>query len=174
MDQLVYDVWLNNIEGIGPYLIHSLLKELGSSENIYHASKAELMSAHKIGDKTADLLLEHRNLDYAKSIIQFCQASHITLVTHTHPYYPRNLLLYNEAPLLLYVKGNLKPLNYLSSAAVIGARRCSEYGKKATKELVAALSGQNTCVISGMAKGIDSYAHTYALKNNGYTQNAYS
>uniref|UniRef100_UPI001A9A4403 DNA-processing protein DprA n=1 Tax=Desulfitibacter alkalitolerans TaxID=264641 RepID=UPI001A9A4403 len=51
----------------------------------------------------------------------------------------------------------------------MGARRCTEYGKKVTQEAAAFLAKQDIPVISGMAKGIDGYAHTACLKEGGYT-----
>lgn len=57
----------------------------------------------------------------------------------------------------------------METAAIVGARRCSSYGKEATTQLAHHLSDQNIAIISGMAKGIDSYAHTATIKSGGYT-----
>ena len=56
-----------------------------------------------------------------------------------------------------------------SSVAIVGSRRCTEYGKSVTVELVEKLSLMKIPIISGMAKGIDGYAHSTAVNNNNYT-----
>ena len=53
--------------------------------------------------------------------------------------------------------------------AIVGSRRCSDYGKNITIELAENLSSKQIPIISRMAKGIDSYAHTISLHNNNYT-----
>lgn len=74
-----------------------------------------------------------------------------------------------DVPIVLYVRGKLKINEFEKSVGIVGARRCSQEGKQqairtAEREVLA-----GAAVISGMAKGIDSYAHTAALKNDGYT-----
>ena len=54
-------------------------------------------------------------------------------------------------------------------AAVIGSRKCSEYGKQTAMAAGKALGAAGACVVSGMAKGIDSFGHLGALKNGGKT-----
>ena len=53
--------------------------------------------------------------------------------------------------------------------AIIGSRRCSDYGKRLTVEVCEFLAQNHVPIISGMAKGIDGYAHTACLKAGGYT-----
>lgn len=70
-------------------------------------------------------------------------------------------------PLYLYYKGI--PMNNLEGVAIVGARRCTASGKKKAVELAYKAVASGEVVISGMAKGIDSYAHTACLKAGGYT-----
>ena len=72
-------------------------------------------------------------------------------------------------PVLLYIIGDLKINSYSRSVGIVGARRCSAEAKhKAIERTMAAVS-EGAAVISGLAKGIDSYAHTAAIKSGGYT-----
>jgi DNA processing protein len=68
---------------------------------------------------------------------------------------------------LLYYRGNIRNDNI--GVAIVGARKCSEYGKMVTVEAAEFLAENNITVISGMAKGIDGYSHTACLKAGGYT-----
>lgn len=81
----------------------------------------------------------------------------------TKSYLSTTLHLYPQSPNLLYVKGNLNALNSPSPPTIVGARRCNNYGKEATLGLATKLSKEDIPIISRMAKGIDSYAHTATL-----------
>lgn len=83
-------------------------------------------------------------------------------------YYPEKLKNINGKPRELYCLGNLELLNY-KSIAVIGSRNYSNYGKRAAMEFSYNLAKQNICIVSGMARGIDSFAHEATLKAKGKT-----
>lgn len=169
MDNLLYEIWLNTIDGIGPYIVRNLLKSFGSARAIYQGNLSELMQVHRVGIKKAELIVNNRNLDSAKKLMEYCVHHDILVISCLHSLYPPALHQYPQSPTLLYVRGNLQPLAQMKSAAIVGARRCSEYGKETTTTLAHNLSRQNIAIISGMAKGIDSYAHTAAIKIGGYT-----
>jgi DNA processing protein len=71
-------------------------------------------------------------------------------------------------PPVLFARGDLAVLR-LPCAAVVGTRRCTEYGEDIAEELAAALARAGVTVISGMARGIDSVAHRAALAGGGAT-----
>lgn len=169
MENIRYDIWLNTLNGIGPYLVRNLLEHFTRSENIYHASLNALTQVAGVGLKTATLILENKGLEDAKRLMDYCACNDILIISSSSPLYPPILHQYPKAPTLLYVRGDLNPLLFMETAAIVGARRCSSYGKEATTALANHLSSQNIAVISGMAKGIDSYAHTATIKSGGYT-----
>ena len=68
----------------------------------------------------------------------------------------------------IYVKGNVDLL-YKKSIAIVGSRRCSEYGKRVAMKIGGAAAANGLCVISGMAIGIDNFAHRGALSEGGKT-----
>lgn len=83
-------------------------------------------------------------------------------------YYPEKLKNIYGKPKELYCLGNLELLNY-KSIAVIGSRNYSNYGKRAAMEFSYNLAKENICIVSGMARGIDSFAHEATLKAKGKT-----
>ena len=83
--------------------------------------------------------------------------------------YPEILKEINDPPKLLYYRGNLDALNKQPAIAVVGTRRCSDYGKEATKKITSGLAKAGVCIVSGMARGIDSYAHEAAIENGAPT-----
>jgi len=103
-------------------------------------------------------------------IIRKCREMSIQVITCEDIRYPdrfRNLT--PDLPPVLYARGDFHINDCPVNAGVIGARRCTQAGKKSAIEIAAHSVRDGGCVISGMAKGIDSYAHTAALKNGGYT-----
>lgn len=82
--------------------------------------------------------------------------------------YPDNLLKIYNPPKKLYVIGNEKILNDFS-IGIVGTRKASKYGAEITKSLAYNLSKYNVNVISGMAKGIDTFAHIGCLMGKGKT-----
>ena len=84
--------------------------------------------------------------------------------------YPACLKVIANPPIVLFLKGDLTLLDNLDKAiAVIGAREYSEYGKKNTYEIVSDLVHDDFTIVSGLARGIDGFAHDAALKANGKT-----
>ncbi|MBQ9438320.1 MAG: DNA-processing protein DprA [Lachnospiraceae bacterium] len=81
----------------------------------------------------------------------------------------QELLIQKDMLVILYVKENLKINEFNNSIGIVGARRCTAVGKKTAINTARMAVDANTAVISGMAKGIDSYAHTAAIKSCGYT-----
>lgn len=82
--------------------------------------------------------------------------------------YPNILKQIYDPPKKLYVIGDENLLNDIS-IAIVGCRDNTEYGKKVAKYFSYNLAKQNICIISGLAKGIDSFAHIGALQAKGKT-----
>lgn len=134
---------------------------------VYQSTYNELIKIVGIGTKVAKSIVENKSLEESKESYEKCRKLNIQVVTKESSNYPIQLRNNMKAPLVLYVRGNLNKID--KAVAIVGSRRCTQYGKDITIELAAALSDQNIPIISGMAKGIDSYAHTVALHNKNYT-----
>lgn len=89
-------------------------------------------------------------------------------VNYNSKYYPEKLKNISSPPKELFCLGNLELMSK-QSIAIIGSRNYSNYGKRAAQEFSYNLAKNNICIISGMAKGIDSFAHNAALNANGST-----
>ena len=82
--------------------------------------------------------------------------------------YPALLKEIDNPPPKLYYKGN-KLLLKKRSIAIVGSRRCSEYGKNVALKIAKQAAMNGFCVVSGMAIGIDNFAHQGALRVGGET-----
>lgn len=92
----------------------------------------------------------------------------IRLVPYHDEEYPEKLKYIYNPPPLLYVKGRL-PLPDQLAIAIVGSRKCTEYGKRVAKSLGMELGGNGCAVISGLARGIDAASHQGAIESNGST-----
>lgn len=82
--------------------------------------------------------------------------------------YPKKLKEISAPPSVLYTEGNLELLKKYS-IAIIGSRQASDNGKKLTEKFSSELSNCGITVISGLARGIDTIAHTYSYNQKGKT-----
>ena len=164
---MLYWIWLTGIKGLGPKRQRILLEEFGNPENIYKASLSEVLECDGIGDKTGREILEQRCLERSKIILDSAERTGIELLTLDNKLYPDKAKSISQMPIVLYYKGNL--IENSMGVGIVGARRCSDYGKMVANDAARYLANENISVVSGMAKGIDGYAHISCLKADGYT-----
>ncbi len=145
-----YQYWLAwHAEKIGVRKINCLLEQGYSAERIYH------MTSTKIEQTDWDF-------KWAKEILLQKQ---IQLVTQEQSTYPEKLRSLLDRPYGLFIKGRLPDENN-KSVAIVGARRCSEYGRAVAGKIGEKLADSGVQVISGLALGIDSASHYGALGKN--------
>lgn len=164
---MIYWVWLSRIKGIGVQLQRALISHFKDPKEVYNATKEQLLKVKDFGPSRAEYVLKSRSLIEASRIIQDCQKKGIHLMTLNDDIYPKYAKEIYEMPILLYYKGH--PIKDSIGSAVVGSRRCSKLGKERAIRIAYGLAENSIPVISGMAKGIDSYAHTACLKSGGYT-----
>ncbi len=82
--------------------------------------------------------------------------------------YPQNLAQVIDPPIILYGRGHLLPGDSLA-IAVVGTRKPTSYGRKVTGRIIGPLAGAGVTIVSGLARGIDSFSHRAALDAGGRT-----
>lgn len=119
-------------------------------------------------DKAFSALKRARSEDFIERTKQYLKLNHIEYVTRADPIFPVSLAQTEvDPPLVLYYRGNLD-IAREPCIAVVGTRRSSQYGKYVTDKIVRELA-QRFTVVSGLATGIDGFAHTAALNAGGNT-----
>lgn len=145
-----------------------LLQYYGTPEKIFYAGEEELLE-HFPGKASRHLDFIRKRAGWKpKEAYERCMGQGIRFYSSRHKDFPPALLHIPDAPLGIYVKGEL-PDPQLPAAAVVGARMCSPYGQVAAGCFGRELAANQVQVISGMAAGIDSYAHRGALAAGGKT-----
>ena len=168
MDRRAYWFWLNNIEGIGNTKIRRLLEYYEIPENIYSAKEKELILIPGISEKDAYNISSIENKKIIKERFDKYNKDKVNFVFPWEEGYPSRLNELYDKPQILYYIGRI-PDNNTKSVAVIGARNCSEYGRKMAKEISYELALRGVNIISGLALGIDSEAHEGAVLAGGNT-----
>lgn len=113
-------------------------------------------------------ILNAKNKENLYKYSQYINKNKIEIITINDKEYPNKLKNINKMPIVLYTIGNKELLN-TKSIAVVGSRNCSEYGKTMSQAFSYLLANNKFTIVSGMALGIDTYAHTGALLANGNT-----
>lgn len=167
MTQLEALVSLNLVTDIGSIRLHKLLEFFEKPENIFKAPLEKLMAVSGIGEKIADRVRSLKKEDLDKELA-LVKKYGLKIFTQEDKEYPENLKNIPDPPIVLYVKGRLQEEDKFS-IAIVGSRRASFYGLDNARKFAGDLAAKGFTVISGMARGIDTYAHRGALKQAGRT-----
>jgi len=167
MTELEALVGLNLILDIGSVRLRSLLEVFKKPQDIFDAKYAQLTSVFGIGAEIAQKIISIKKEDIAKEI-SCAQKLGLRIITINDKDYPENLKEIPGPPIVLYVKGGLKPEDKLS-IAIVGSRRASFYGLHNAEKFALELASNGITIVSGMARGIDTFAHRGALKAGGRT-----
>ena len=147
---------------VGPVTFRKLVRVFGSAEAALAAPRARLLEVPEISPRTADGVSEARQDAWAEEELARCRQRGVKLITLDDPLYPRSLISTYDPPVILYVDGTLLPEDALA-VAIVGSRHCSQYGRTQAEKLAAGLAAAGFTVVSGLARGIDSAAHTGAI-----------
>lgn len=159
---------LNDLPNIGPITLHRLLEAFGGDpRDILAADKRRLEAVRGVGPETSAALINWRtHFDLAREEERLAKAG-ATFITARDAGYPKMLLEIHDPPIGLYRKGDY--LFEQPCIAVVGSRRTTLYGQSVAKKLGADLARLGFCVVSGLARGIDTAAHEGALSVGGKT-----
>jgi DNA processing protein len=105
---------------------------------------------------------------FAEDQLKRAAALNVRVLTLEDPDYPMHLKEIYAPPPVLYVKGDCAVFTQ-NALAVVGTRRCTQYGKSVTVVLVKELVAKQIVIVSGLAHGIDTIAHQTCLDNKGQT-----
>lgn len=158
---------LNKIAGVGAKRMQLLLNFFETSENIWHASLEDLKNS-AVGEKLAEkIFLEKININ-PDFEWEKMQRENIQMITLPDSAYPTLLKEITNPPYILYTKGEFN-INSSPMISIVGSRRYTSYGSQIATSLAKDLASAGVIVVSGMALGIDTFAHRGALDNAGKT-----
>lgn len=162
--------WLKLIRAdeVGPVTFGKLLKRFGSVDAVLGASAGSLMKVEGIGPVTAERIAASRDKFDSGAELELAARLGVWVVHFEDPRYPPGLRQIYDPPPVLYLKGTLDRVDNLA-VGIVGSRRCSLYGQEQSARLAHLLAAAGFTIVSGMARGIDTAAHTGALAAQGRT-----
>ena len=164
---LPYWLAVSRVKGIGPARFKLLLDAFGTAEVAWDASPAEWQRAG-VDARAAAAFEQQRRRIVPEAEIERLVKLRVGVVRVSDPQYPRLLREIPLPPPILYVRGTLTAEDDWA-VAIVGTRRATTYGKRVTERLAGELARQRVTVVSGLARGIDTHAHTAALEAGGRT-----
>ena len=150
-------IQLINSANIGPVTFYKLLRQYGSAE----AALAALPAGRRTFSRSA-----------GQKEFELARRQNIRLLAFDDPEYPENLRAAEDAPPVIYVRGQINCLRQPLSLSIVGARNASLNGRKLASQISCELTSQGIMIVSGMARGIDTAAHKgamFALNRTGST-----
>lgn len=168
-DMRKYWIWLSSVMGAGSRSAVDLIRRFGDPKTVYDLSEKELSKSRIVTDKRVVSKLMYKDLTEAADIVDWCDRNGVKILVPGDNTYPKALLSLRDAPMVLYMLGQLPDFETTFSCAVVGTREMSEYGKNIAYEIGAGLAAGGACVVSGLALGIDGMAMAGALEEGGQT-----
>jgi DNA processing protein len=153
-------------DGVGPLTFSRLLIQLGDAEQALGASVATLKTVQGIGNGKASQIARSRDSAEVDLEIDTAAAHGVRIICRGDEDYPEGLRRIPDAPIVLYVKGEMRPTDAVA-LAVVGSRRCTIYGSEQARRFGELLAGAGFTVVSGLARGIDAFAHHGAIEAGG-------
>lgn len=153
--------------GLGPRRAVQLLQSFGAPQAIFRASRSEL-EASGLSGSVAQSMASGCIFEEAAMQQQMMLQKGARLVVMSSDQYPARLRNIYDPPVAFFVQGRVELLNAVN-VAIVGTRRPSPYGSAATERISGELAEAGVCIVSGMARGIDTMAHQAALKAGGDT-----
>ncbi len=163
----IYDLWFSSIKMSNKIKLY-LLKNVINTEELWNYT-FYVRDNIIINEKVRFYLKEAWDKIQLEVLYRNILNKGVETVVFNEDTYPNNLKNITDAPAIIFYRGNIKKLDEKVSVGIVGSRNCSIYGENVTGIIGEELSKNNVNIISGMARGIDSYAHKACLRQNGYT-----
>lgn len=166
MDSIRPWLHLKSVPGVGNLLCRRLIYRFGSPQDVLQASDKELLQVNGLAQRHVAAIRTHQP-EGIEAELELAAKRGYQFVALTDPDYPRLLREIPDPPPLLYVYGRLEGNS--ANLAVVGSRNATRYGLKTTNDLCRSLASRSLTIVSGMARGIDTAAHSGALSAGGKT-----
>lgn len=168
MYNLKYWLALSFVPGVGPVLYKRLIEHFHLPVRVFSSSIEELKRIEGIGEKLAKDILMADLREKVEIELSRIEKENVKVITLLDDLYPENLKRIYDPPPFLYMKGEIKKEDN-RAIAIVGSRKATTYGRLMAERLSKDLASQGITVVSGMARGIDTFSHQGALSVEGRT-----
>ena len=163
-EDLLYKIALTLIPNVGTTLSKNLISHCGGAKNVFEASRKKLMKIPGVGSKCATTILRSDILEQAAEEVAFMERHQIRALFYLDDDYPSRLKHFDNAPFLLYYRGNAN-LNHPRVVGIVGTRQPTVRGISNCEKLVEGLAPYDVLIASGLAYGVDGIAHKKSVNH---------
>lgn len=158
-----YMAALGGAEGFGNKSIALLVKHFGSAKVAWSADVSELLNSGVRKNSLGALIAWRKQYPNApENLISYCDRQKINLCCIADADYPPILKEIDSPPMFFYYRGKLQ--TNAQRIAIVGSRKNTAYGESMALKLGEKIAATGLTIVSGAARGIDTYAHRGALK----------
>ena len=165
-DEQIYAIALGRIPGLGIAGACHLMQSLGSATAVFQHRKELPQLISGVSEKLVEALNCPEAFRRAEEELEFAEKNHIQCLTFHDEHYPSRLRECDDAPLVLFYRGNTD-LNSIRVISIVGTRHATHYGADICQSFIRDLKDlcPDILIVSGLAYGIDIHAHRAALQN---------
>ena len=168
MEEREYYLAFSLVSGVGPKTFLSLLKYFKTAKKAWIADSMELKNAG-FRDLTIKKIEEAKETVNVSLYISQFKHKNVSFIAFCDNEYPRLLKQIPNPPIVLFVKGEIKNINFEKTIGIVGTRKITNYGREVTKLFSSGLSLSGFTIASGMATGVDTVASLSAIEAGGKT-----
>lgn len=163
--QLIHRIALSMLKGIGPVNARNLVAYCGGVDALFTDPriKRSLEKVPGIGPKLITNILDKKVLEAARKELDYVRKSRLRMLFYLDADYPQRLKQAEDAPVLMYVRGNAD-LEAPRMVAIVGTRQPTDEGRRLCEQVVVGLKSAGVTIVSGLAYGVDIVAHRTALR----------
>lgn len=164
-EELVYLLALSKVDNVGCIRARMLVDHFGSAKTLFEEVGNIRSKSIPVNSKVLYALQSKTTLRSAEAEMTYADKNGISIINYKDDRFPVRLKHQMDAPFLLYYKGNAD-LNAHRIISIVGSRKITEYGKSLVHNFISSLAGQDMLVVSGLAYGVDSAAHSECVQYN--------
>ena len=169
LDELSYWIAFSRVLGIGPVRFKRLLDFFQEDVAAAWQASSTVLAEAGLDQKTIKSFIKQRASIIPQQELERLERLRVRIITWKDEAYPPLLRRIEYAPAVLYICGNLTDDDRHYSLGIVGTRKMSAYGRQVTEYFARELARGKVTVVSGLAMGIDTAAHTAALDAGGRT-----
>nr|WP_271876541.1 DNA-processing protein DprA [Rhodopirellula sp.] len=155
-------------QGVGPRTMNLLFEQLGTASTILSTSHQRLSAIPGIGPGLIKSISNASTQVPLGAILAWCERNSVELLLHGDADYPYLLGEIEDAPRLLFCRGQFQRDDQ-NAVAIVGTRRPTPYGLQQAMRFASELANAGITVVSGLARGVDGAAHKACIKSGGRT-----
>ncbi|MCL2362205.1 MAG: DNA-processing protein DprA [Defluviitaleaceae bacterium] len=165
----IYMLWLSTlVPQLGSRKLNLLLSRFDTAREIFTAHPTHVKTLGNLTDNALNNLTKNRNLDFIEILLKEMESKEMAFLSRNHDRFPTLLGSIPDPPVGIFYIGEL-PADATNKIAIIGSRKCSDYGLQAARLLAMPLAENGIVIVSGLARGVDSMAHKGAVDVGGKT-----